>query len=151
MDSSAQLWRWPCDRGAGRDHPHEVLVWHDSDSVRKQRRSVLGDGSADGVFFEESIVSGIELTHIFLMEVALTQDFALFFEKFGGDARAFGGGDAEAGPAVAALRPLAIKEALFAVGRAEEPEVAAAGGEHGAERGVELVRYLRGFIDDEEG
>ena len=56
---------------------------------------------------------GVELTHIFLLEVPFAEDLAFFVEEFAGNARAFGGSDADAGPARAAFDPGAIEEAAL--------------------------------------
>ena len=49
------------------------------------------------------------------------------------------------------MDPFAIEEAALAVGRAEEPDGAAADGEHGSEGTVEFVTDEGRFVEDEHG
>ena len=96
-------------------------------------------GAADLGFVEKRVVGGVELAKIFLREVARSEGAAFLFEKARRDAGAFGGGNGEAGPIVSAVGPFVVEEAALAIGSAEEPEAAAADGEHGTEGAIEFV------------
>ena len=93
----------------------------------------------------------MEFAKVILGEVARPEGAALLLEEAGRDARAFGGGHSEASPFVAAAGPFVVKEAAFAVGRAEEPEAAAADREHGTKGAVEIIGDARGFVDEQQG
>src|SRR6478735_2680977 len=116
---------------------------------REERRDLGFDGLAHLRLTEERIVRAVEFAEIFLREVARTKGAAFLFEEGGGNARAVGGRDAEAGPFLAG-GPLVVEESALAVGRAKEPEAAAADREHGTKGAIEFIGHARGFIDEHE-
>src|SRR5207253_121230 len=72
---------------------------------------VVIHGAADEFFIEEAVLRIEEFAAVLLTEPTVADGGALFLEKGLGDARALAGGNAEAGPAVAAVGPLVIEEA----------------------------------------
>ena len=65
-------------------------------------------------------------------------------------AGAFGGRNHELTPSVAFGGPFVEVEAASVTGSGEKPDIAVGGGEHGAERVVEFVGDVGGFVDDEK-
>ena len=73
--------------------------------VEHERVDLIAEHQTDEVFVKQRIIGGVEFTEIFLAEVACAASFALLLKEFGGDARAFGGGDGEPFPEIAAFGP----------------------------------------------
>ena len=91
-----------------------------------------------------------ELAEVFLAEGAVAHGEALSFEEGAGDARAVGGGDADAGPVAGGAGPGLLEETALAVRGAHEPQGAVADGEHRGDRVEQVVGDAGRFVDEEE-
>ena len=111
----------------------------------------MGDGEVEELAAENRGDRIFELAEVLLAEAALTHGGPLLLKEGGRDARAGGGGGADALPLGTPLNPGFVEEPVLAEGGAHEPEGAGADGEHGAEGHVELVGDAGGFVDEEQG
>src|SRR5258705_495413 len=102
MASTVMLLNVASFRCSSKSHQMELSAWPGVRS-REPGFDVIGDGGFNQFSGEDGILGVVELTEIFLGEETFGERVALFFEEFGGNARAFRGGGGDAFPTFAAV------------------------------------------------
>src|SRR5882724_3190036 len=103
----------------------------------KEWLDVIFNCLADEFLGEERFFVSGEFAEIFLAKPTFAHDAAVAGEVGGENARAVRSGDFDAAPGGAAVDPGLIEESTAAVGRGDEPDIAATDGEDGTHGEIE--------------